>query len=88
MGGWSDGWRVQLASDIHRDGMGLELVSPSGEVVAEIFRSDAAKTVTVTTFDNDIPLAVFDRYYRDACVRLDPFEGGTTFAAAGIARQP
>jgi hypothetical protein len=88
MGEWSDGWRMRLASDVHRDGMGLELMNPSGDVVAEIFRSDVAKTVTVATFANDIPLTVFDRYDREAWVALDPFEDGTSFTAAGIAQEP
>jgi hypothetical protein len=64
------GWKVQLASDIHRDGMGLELLD-SGVVVAEIFRCDRSKTIIVTTFKNDIPLEIFERYYRTAWARLD-----------------
>jgi hypothetical protein len=81
-----EGWTTQLASDIDRDGMGLELLDPSGKVVAEIFRSDSTKTVIVTTFNNDIPLDVFERYYIRAWAQLDPFEDGSSFAASGISR--
>lgn len=80
------GWQTQLASDIVRDGIGLELLSPAGEVVAEIFRSDGTKTVVVTTLSNEIPLEVFERYYVQAWERLDPFEDGSSFASAGISR--
>lgn len=82
-----DGWKMQLASDIKHDGMGLELLNPTAEVVAEIFRFDSTKTVVVTTFDNEIPLAIFDRYYSHAWKRLDPFEDGSTFISAGISRR-
>ena len=87
MSNLSNGWRTQLASDVHRDGMGLELLDPSGDVVAEIFRCDVDKTVIVTTFNNDIPLDIFERYYRQAWMRLDPFEDGSSFASVGISRE-
>lgn len=79
-----DGWNTQLASDIQRDGMALELLSPDGEVVVEVLRSDAKHTVTVETFGTAIPAQVFDEYYRQAPDRLDPFEDGTTFEKAGL----
>jgi len=79
-----DGWNTQLASDIQRDGMGLELLSPEGKVVAEVFRSDAEHTVTVAIFGAAIPAQVFDEYYRQALDSLDPFEDGTTFKGAGL----
>ena len=79
-----DGWNSQLASDIVRDGMGLELVNSEGDVVAEIFRSDSARSILVSTFNNDIPLEIFDLYYQEALNRLDPFEDGLSFVSAGI----
>jgi hypothetical protein len=78
--------RLGFGRLIDRDGIGLELLNPSGDVVAEIFRCDSTKTVTVTTFNNDIPLVIFNRYCGEAWIRLDPFEDGSSFASAGISR--
>lgn len=58
----SKGWSVQLASDIIRDGLGVELLDSEGDTVAEVFRSDTDHTVVVDTFDNAIPIAVFSWY--------------------------
>jgi hypothetical protein len=80
----SDGWSTQLASDLDRDGMGLELLAPDGKVVAEIFRSDSEHFLTVETFETAIPASIFNQFYRDALARLDPFEDGTTFKAVGL----
>jgi hypothetical protein len=41
---------MQLASDIIRDGLGLELLDRAGNVVGEVFRCDADHTVTVRVF--------------------------------------
>lgn len=36
-----DGYTLQLASDVlERDGLGLELYSPEGNLIAEVFRDD------------------------------------------------
>jgi len=83
-----DGWETQLASDIDRDGMGLELLDPSDAVAAEIFRSDREKTVIVTTFNNDISVEIVDLYYREALSRLDPFEDGVPFSSVGVPGAP
>lgn len=40
-------WRMQLASDIVRDGLGLELLVEQNRVAAEVFRCDTNHTVTV-----------------------------------------
>lgn len=79
-----DGRQTQLAGDSMRDGMSLELLSPDGEVVAEMFRSDAEHTLSVETFSRTIPVGVSDEYYRQALSRLDPFEDSTTFESLGI----
>src|SRR4051794_1065006 len=44
------GFRIQLASDIVRDGLGVELLDSDDRVVAEVFRCDADNTVIVRTF--------------------------------------
>lgn len=83
-----DGWKTQFASDIDRDGMVLELLDASAAVVAEIFRSDREKTVIVTTFNNDIPVEIFDPYYREALSRLDPFDDSVSFSSVGVPGAP
>ena len=37
-----------------RDGLGLELLDPTGNVVAEVFRADADKTLHLNTFSYDV----------------------------------
>ena len=73
---------MQLASDVERDGLGLELLGPGGDVVAEVFRSDRSRTVVVTTFRNDVPLDAVQHLIGRALQRLDPFEDGTPLAEA------
>ena len=45
--------KFQVASDVVRDGLGLELLDPTGNVVAEVFRADADKTLHINTFSYD-----------------------------------
>ena len=78
-----DGWKTQLASDIKRDGMGLELIDPSGSVVAVSCRVDYFMRAKLTKFNNDIPLEIFDYYYQEALIRLDPFEDGSSLVSEG-----
>ena len=68
---------TQIASDVIRDGLGVELLDAANEVIAEIFRSDVNHTVTVSTFDNDVPLYAIEQLIERARVALDPFEDGT-----------
>lgn len=67
---------TQVASDVIRDGLGVELVSPSGAVVAEVFRCDADKSVVVRTFE-DVPLQAIQHLIQRAELALDPFEDST-----------
>ena len=64
-----------MASDIQRDGMGLELhwkVDGQDTVVAEIFYSDANHTMTFNTFDCDVPLELIEELIVEAKRRLPP----------------
>ena len=64
-----------MASDIQRDGMGLELhwsVQGQDSVVAEIFYSDADQTWTLNTFDCVVPLELIDELIAEAKHRLPP----------------
>ena len=69
--------RTQIASDVVRDGLGIELLDGSGNPVAEIFRSDREKTLILSTFGNDISLDEITELIAMARNRLDPFEDGT-----------
>jgi hypothetical protein len=40
-------YRYQFASDVIRDGMGLELTDENWNVLAEVFRCDANNSLTV-----------------------------------------
>lgn len=51
-----DGYKLTLASDVlERDGLGLELCSPDGTLVGEVFRDDDSG---VRTFNSFMPLNV------------------------------
>ncbi len=69
-------FRKQLASDVNRDGLGVELLA-GDEVVAEVFRCDADHSLIITTFDNDVPLVVIEELIAMARNRLQEFEDGT-----------
>lgn len=43
-----DGYSTQMASDIVRDGLGIELLDESHNVIAEVFRCNRDKTVSVS----------------------------------------
>lgn len=67
---------TQVASDVIRDGLGVELLA-DGEVVAEVFRCDADHSLVLNTFGNDIPLVEIERLISRARNRLNAFEDGT-----------
>jgi hypothetical protein len=69
-------FRKQIASDVVRDGLGVELLS-ADQVVAEIFRCDADHSLIITTFDNDVPLVAIEELIALARERLGAFEDGT-----------
>lgn len=69
-------WKLLLASDVIRDGLGLELLDASRNVVAEVFRCDADHTVTTRLF-SDVPANVIAELVERARRELDPFEDGT-----------
>lgn len=70
-------FRKQLASDVNRDGLGVELLS-GDDVVAEVFRRDADHSLIITTFNNDVPLVVIEEFIAAAQDRLHTFEDGTS----------
>lgn len=75
-------FRLQFASDVQRDGLGLELLNEQGEVVAEVFRRDATNSLEVSLFQIDLPFVQVERLLRLARAELGPFEDGTPLPSA------
>lgn len=67
-----DGYNLQLASSVgERDGFGVELVTSSGEVVAEVFQDDLTGERTVSFFtDSPVPLPAIERLIERARTTL------------------
>jgi len=62
-----------VASDIERDGMGLELhrhAQNQDVAIAEIFLSDKNGSWTLNTFDSDVPLELIEQLISEAKTRL------------------
>jgi hypothetical protein len=74
----TDQWRIQVASDVARDGLGVELVGPDGSLLAEVFRCDADNTLTVGVFER-LPLGAVEWLLARAREELGTFEDGTRF---------
>jgi hypothetical protein len=84
-----DGWSLQVASDVIRDGLALELLDDQGRMRAEVFRCDADHTVTVTHFDAEpIPPQILVWYHTEAARELDPFEDGSPLPERSAWRSP
>jgi len=78
-------YKTQVASDAGRDGLGVELLNETGDVVAEIFRSDRDHTVLMSTFSYDIPLEAIELLIARAKEKLEPFEDGLSLSKAVLA---
>ena len=70
------GYEFLCVSDVQRDGVGVELWNAT-ELLAEIFRSDCNKVVSVSTFNNDIQKSVFMDFLAYARRKLVEYEDGT-----------
>jgi hypothetical protein len=81
MQGTSVGFQTQVVSDVVRDGLGIELISPDGSVVAEVFRLDAAHSVSVSLFADAVPLAAIELLLQRARNELGRFEDGTPLSS-------
>jgi hypothetical protein len=76
------GHTLVIASDLERGGMGCELIDNDQAFVAEVFRCDADKTLTLTGDIRGLPLGVVDWFIAEAKRGLDPFEDGTPISDA------
>lgn len=63
-------YEALIGSDIHRDGMYLEVTERGGRDVAEIFLSDANGSMVLTTFGNTLPLPLVEWMIVEAKRRL------------------
>lgn len=70
-------YRYQVASDVIRDGLGLELVDEHSNVLAEVFRCDANNSVTISLFSEGLPFAEVEKLVLMARKELGSFEDGT-----------
>ncbi len=71
-------FRLQMASDVQRDGLGLELLNDNGEAVAEVFRSDAKNSLEVSLLARDLPFVEIERLLRMARTLLGTFDDGSS----------
>jgi len=62
-----------VASDIHRDGLGLEMWDDAGQI-AEIFRCDNPNSLTFRCFREDVPFVYIEKMVSLARLRLGEFE--------------
>jgi hypothetical protein len=53
-------YRRQIASDVIRDGLGLELINATNQVCAKVFRCDADKILKISLFAEDLPFVQVD----------------------------
>jgi hypothetical protein len=60
-----------LASDLQRDGMGLEL-SRDTRLIAEVFFSDKTGELIISLFEEGIPLTVIEQFIAEARTGLVP----------------
>jgi hypothetical protein len=75
-------YRTQGFTDYARGGVGVELFDSRDRVLAEVFRSDRDRTVTVRSFRKKLPAEGREWLYARAQVVLDPFEDGTPLSEA------
>ncbi|TWU50721.1 hypothetical protein Poly51_40140 [Rubripirellula tenax] len=73
----NNGWNTQIASDIHRDGLGVELLGFNGEIVAEVFRCDADNSIVVTCWSRRVTDDVLNWLLPYSETELQSFEDGT-----------
>ena len=75
-------WCTQVASDVIRDGLGVELIDSNDQVVAEVFRCDSDHTLSLSVFVDALPLQAVEFMIYRAKERLDPFEDGVPLSEA------
>lgn len=77
-------YKIQIASDIIRNGLGAELLDANNNVLAELFRCDNDNTIIVNTFKNDIPMDTMRYLIKNGAERLGDFENGTPISQSDV----
>ena len=81
-------WSTRVASDVVRDGLGLELLDAKTDVVAEVFRCDADHTVTLWLASGvGLSAETIEWFLAEACIALVEFEDGTPLPARELWRR-
>lgn len=75
-------YRYQVASDVQRDGLCVELVDEDHRVVAEVFRCDRDNTITFSAYVRDLPFVQVERLIAMSRGQLTPFENGEPLPTA------
>ena len=70
-------YRIQIASDVIRDGLGLELINTTNQVCAEAFRCDADNTLKISLFAEDLPFVQVENLVLIARKEFPRYEDGT-----------
>ena len=70
-------YRFQVASDVIRDGLGVELAETDGNVLAEVFRCDTDRSLKISLFCDELPFSQVEKLVQMAREELSPFEDGT-----------
>lgn len=70
-------YRIQIASDVIRDGLGLELINATNQICAEVFRCDADNTLKISLFAEDLPFVQVEKLVLIARKELACYEDGT-----------
>jgi hypothetical protein len=72
-------YRLQIASDVVRDGLGVELIDETNEVVAEVFRRDSDNQLLFSSFKEDVPFVEVEKLILASRTELQNFEDGSAF---------
>ncbi|MFZ5960852.1 hypothetical protein ACOXVJ_25400 [Pseudomonas knackmussii] len=78
-------YKFQIASDVLRDGIGVELIQVTDSartVIAEVFRCDAENTLQISLFSESAPFVQIERLVLMARKELVSFEDGTPLPVA------
>lgn len=68
-------YEIYMQSDVHRDGMALELMDETENphaLVLEVFYADADGALTLTAHRDAVPLELVERVTSQARLRLPP----------------
>ena len=77
-------YRFQVASDVVRDGLGVELIDETNDTVAEIFRNDSTHELVFSAYVADIPFVEIEKLVSMARRELQEFEDGSPLPEARV----